>query len=130
MKTRKTPPTVLAVNSVFDTELEGSIHKNARSTFQRLVTKMFKEQLGRNMEAYIHMVVQSKAMEDHLTDLAETFKTLRKHHLKLNASKYTFGVSLGKFMGYLVTHQGIEVNPDQIVALQNLKSPQSPNEVQ
>ena len=98
--------------------------KNAWSTYQRMVTKMFKKQLGRNMEAYIDdMVVRSKVVEDHLSDLLETFKTLRKHRLKLNASKCAFRVSLGKFLGYLVTHRGIEVNPNQIVALQNLKSP-------
>ena len=51
--------------------------KNAASTYQRMVTKMFKEQLGRNMEAYIDdMVVKSKATENHLTDLKETFETL------------------------------------------------------
>ena len=54
--------------------------KNAESTYQRMVNKMFKEQLGRNMEAYIDdMVVKSKAVENHLTDLAKTFETLRKH---------------------------------------------------
>lgn len=70
------------------------------------------------MEAYINdMVVKSKAVKDHLTNLAETFETLRKHHLKLNASKCAFGVNLGKFLGYLVMYRGIEVNSDQIVAL-------------
>ena len=105
--------------------------KNARSTYQRMVTKMFKEQLGRNMETYIDdMVVKSKAMEDYLTDLAETFKTLQKHRLKLNSSKCVFGVILGKFLGFLVSHRGIEVNLDQIIALRSLKSPRSPKEVQ
>ena len=105
--------------------------KNAGSTYQRMVAKMFKNQLRRNMEAYINdMLVKSKAIEDHLTNLVETFETLWKHHLKLNASKCAFGISSGKFLGYLVTHQGIEVNLDQIVALQNLKSPRSPKEVQ
>ena len=57
------------------------------------------------MEAYIDdMVVKIKAVEDHFKDLAETFETLRKHRLKLNASKCTFGVNSGKFLGYLVTH--------------------------
>ena len=52
------------------------------------------------MEAYIDdRVVKSKAIEDHLTNLAETFETMRKHCLKLNASKCAFGVSLGKFWG-------------------------------
>ena len=76
--------------------------KNAGSTYQRMVTKMFKEQLGRNMEAYIDdMVVKSKATENHLTDLKETFETLRKHCLKLNATKWAFGVSSGNFFRLL-----------------------------
>ena len=105
--------------------------KNEGSTYQRMVTQMFKEQLGRNMEAYIvDMVVKSKATEDYLTDLAKTFKTLQKHRLKLNSSKCVFGVSLGKFLGFLVTYRGIEVNLDQIIALRSLKSPRSPKEVQ
>ena len=104
--------------------------KNAGSTYQRMVTKMFKEQLERNMEAYIDdMVVKSKAMEDHLKDLVKTFETLRKHRLKLNAPICASGVSLRKFLGYLVTHRGIEVNPNQIIALQILKSPRNPKEV-
>ena len=98
--------------------------KNAGSTDQRMATKTFREQLGRNMEAYIDdMVVKSMATEDHLTNLVETFQTLQKHHLKLNSSKCAFGVWSGKFLGYLVMHRGIEVNPDQIIALRNLRSP-------
>lgn len=98
--------------------------KNAGSTDQRMATKMFRKQLGRNMESYIDdMVVKSMATEDHLTNLVETFQTLRKHYLKLNASKCAFGVWSGKFLGYLVMHRGIEVNPDQIIALRNLRSP-------
>ena len=83
------------------------------------------------MKAYIDgTVVKSKVVEDHLKDLTETFETLWKHCLKLNASKCAFEVSSGKFLGYLVTHRGIKVNPDQIVALQSLKSPRNPKEVQ
>ena len=83
------------------------------------------------MEAYIDdMVVKSKVVEYHLLDLVETFQTLRDHKLKLNASKCAFGVSSGKFLGYLVTHQRIKVNSDQIVVLQNLKPSRNPKKVQ
>ena len=83
------------------------------------------------MEAYIDdMVVKSKVVEEYILDLTKTFETLRKHHLKLNASKCTFRVSSGKFLEYLVTSQGIEVNSDQIIALKNLKPPRSPKEAQ
>ena len=63
-----------------------------------MVTKMFKVQLGRNIEAYIDdMVVKSKAMEDHLIDIADTFETLRKHRLKLNAQNVLLGSTRGSF---------------------------------
>ena len=56
-------------------------------------------------------------------DLGSTFNVLRKHKLRPNASKCSFGVGLGKFLGYMVTHRGIEVNPDQIKAINDLKPP-------
>ena len=86
--------------------------KNARSTYQRMMTMIFKSQLGKNIEVYIDdMVVKSKVVFEHVGDLEDTFEILRKHKLRLNASKWFFGVSLGKFLGYMVTHHGIEVNP-------------------
>ena len=87
--------------------------KNAGSTYQRMMTKMFEPQLGKNVEDYIDdMVVKSKLVSQHLTDLANIFEILRRHKLHLNASKCSFGVGSGKFLGYMVTHRGIEVNPD------------------
>ena len=89
--------------------------KNAGSTYQRMMTKMFEPQLGKNIEVYIDdMVVKSKVVPEHVGDLGNIFEILRKHKLCLNASKCSFGVGLSKFLGYMVTHQGIEVNPNQI----------------
>ena len=76
------------------------------------------------------MVVKSKVVSKHLEDLGSTFGVLRKHKLCLNASKCSFGVGSGKFLGYMVTHRGIEVNPDQIKAINDLKPPQNAKEVQ
>ena len=85
--------------------------KNTGSTYQRTMTRMFEPQLGKNIEIYIDdMVVKSKVASEHLGDLGSTFNVLRKHKLRLNASKYAFGVGSGKFLGYMVTHRGIEVN--------------------
>ena len=82
---------------------------------------MFKPQLGKNIEVYIDdMVVKSKVAFKHGGDLRSIFEILRKHKLRLNASKCSFGVGLGKFLGYMVTHWGIEVNPDQIKTINNL----------
>ncbi|XP_065638742.1 uncharacterized protein LOC111990373 [Quercus suber] len=105
--------------------------KNAGSTYQRMMTKMFEPQLGKNIEVYIDdMVVKSKVVAEHMTDLTNTFETLRKHKLRLNASKCSFGVGSEKFLGYMVTHRGIEVNPDQIKAISSLQPPRNPKEVQ
>ena len=69
--------------------------------------------MGKSVEIYVDdMVVKSKVVSEHLGDLGNTFGVLRKHKLRLNASKCSFGVGSGKFLGYMVTHRGIEVNPD------------------
>ena len=92
---------------------------------------MLKLQIRRNVETYIDdMVVKSKQVEEHLVDLEEVFSMLWEHSLYLNASKCSFGVGSGKFQGYMITHQGIEVNFDQIKAINNLQPPWNPKEVQ
>ena len=83
------------------------------------------------MEAYINdMVIKSRQVEEHLADLEETFSVLWKHKLHLNFAKCSFGVSSGKFPGYMITHYGIEVNPEQIKAINSLNPPRNPKEVQ
>ena len=105
--------------------------KNTGSTYQRMVTKMFEPQLGKNIKVYIDdMVVKSKVVSEHVGDLENIFKIMRKHKLHLNASKWSFGVGSGKFLGYMVTHRGIEVNLDQFKAINNLQPPRNPKEVQ
>ena len=58
------------------------------------------------------MVVKSNVVSEHVEDLENIFEILRRHKLHLNASKCSFDVGSGKFLGYMVTHRGIEVNPD------------------
>ena len=105
--------------------------KNTGSTYQRMMTRMFESQLGKSIEIYVDdMVVKSKVVSEHLGDLGSTFGVLRKHKLRLNASKCSFGVGSGKFLGYMVTYRGIEVNPDQIKVINDLKPSQNAKEVQ
>ena len=105
--------------------------KNAGSTYQRMMTRMFELQLGKNIEIYVDdMVVKSKVVSEHLEDLGGTFNVLRRHKLRMNVSKCSFGVGSSKFLGYMVTHKGIEVNPDQIKAINDLKPPRNAKEVQ
>ena len=105
--------------------------KNVGSIYQRMMTRMFESQLGKNIKIYKDdMVVKSKMVSEHLGDLRTIFEILRKYKLRLNASKCSFGVGLGKFLGYLVTYKGIKVKPDQIKTINNLQSPRNPKEVQ
>nr|CAN79539.1 hypothetical protein VITISV_011362 [Vitis vinifera] len=91
--------------------------KNAGATYQRLMTKIFKPQMGRTVEVYIDdIVVKIKTREEHVLHLQEVFHLLRKYGMKLNPSKCAFGVSAGKFLGFMVTQRGIEVSPDQVKA--------------
>ena len=105
--------------------------KNAGATYQRIMARMFEPQLGKNIEIYIDdMVVKSKVEFDHVNDLENIFDILRRYKLRLNASKCSFGVRSGKFLGYMVTHRRIEVNLDQIKVINNLQPPRNPKEVQ
>ena len=76
------------------------------------------------------MVMKSKQVSEHLNNLGSVFSVLRKYKLRLNGSKCSFGVSSGKFLGYMITNQGIEVNLDQIRAINDLHPSQNPKEVQ
>ena len=49
---------------------------------------MFEPQLGKNIEVYIdNMVIKIKVESEHVNDLGNIFAILRKHRLRLNASK-------------------------------------------
>ncbi|KAL0454671.1 UNVERIFIED_CONTAM: hypothetical protein Slati_0806300 [Sesamum latifolium] len=103
--------------------------KNAGATYQRLVDKIFRHQIGRNMEVYVDdMLVKSKKAPDHIKDLKETFSILRKYKLKLNPGKCAFGVRGGRFLEFMVTQRGIEANPSNIKAILDMKAPSNINE--
>ena len=76
--------------------------KNAGATYQRLVNKMFQKQIGAFMEVYIDdMLVKSVKVEPHITHLVEAFQVLKSYNMKLNPAKCAFGVSAGKFLGFI-----------------------------
>ena len=78
--------------------------KNAGATYQRLVNQMFSRQIGRNMEVYVDdTLMKSRKAELHLDDLRETFDALRRYQMRLNPTKCVFGVSSGKFLGFMVS---------------------------
>ena len=105
--------------------------KNAGATYQRLMNRMFASQIGRNVQVYLNdMLVKSRREEDHLEDLRETFNTLCYYNMKLNPRKCAFGVTAGKFLGFMVSQRGIEANPDKIRAIMEMTPPRNVKEVQ
>ena len=104
--------------------------KNAGATYQRLVNRMFQKQIGTTMEVYIDdMLEKSTTDELHIAHLSEAFQILREYNMKLNPAKCAFGVSVGKFLGFIVNNRGIEANPDKIKAVLDMPSPSSIKEV-
>nr|CAE04960.2 OSJNBa0070D17.11 [Oryza sativa Japonica Group] len=105
--------------------------KNAGPTFQRTTRISLGSQIGRNVEAYVDdLVVKTRNQETLLSDLAETFESLRSARIKLNPDKCVFGVPTGKLLGFLVSARGIEANPEKIRALERMRPPSKLRDVQ
>ena len=83
------------------------------------------------MEVYIDdMLVKSVKAELHRTHLAEAFQVLKSYNIKLNPAKFAFGVSVGKFLGFIVNSRGIEANPDKIKVVLDMLPPSNIKDIQ
>jgi hypothetical protein len=89
-----------------------------------------KTQIGKNVEAYVDVVVFNTTEEDKLVvNLAETFANLREFQWKLNPTKCVFGVPSGLLLGFMVGHRGIEANPAKIDAIRKMAKPSNKKDV-
>jgi hypothetical protein len=105
--------------------------KNAGATYQRTMQKCLADQIGRNIHAYVDdIAVMSKKQDGLIADLQETFDNLRKYNMMLNPTKCVFGVPAGQFLGFIVSHHGIEVNPEKIKAILDISRPNDLKDVQ
>ena len=105
--------------------------KNAEAIDQRLMNKIFAKYIGTLMEVYIDdMLVKTKTEKELLPSLEALFGYLRRHRMRLNPQKCVFTVEAGKFLGFMLTHQGIEANPDKYKAVLEMKSPNSVKDIQ
>jgi len=105
--------------------------KNAEATYQRLMDHIFREHIGQSMKVYVDdMVVKSQTIEDHTRDLKEIFHQVRKYNMRLNPEECVFGVPADKFLGFMLTARGIEVNPDKCTAIMEMRSPKNLKEIQ
>jgi hypothetical protein len=95
--------------------------KNAGATYQCAMIVVHNGLLYEIIECYIDdIIVKLKRETDHLKHLAMVFERLRKYKLKMNLMKCAFGVSSRKFIGFIITKCGIEVDPTKIKAIMDM----------
>ena len=105
--------------------------KNAGATYQRAMNLIFHDLLGIVLEIYIDdIVVKSDGFDHHLADLRLAFERMRRYGLKMNPLKCAFGVSAGKFLGFIIHENGIEIDPKKVEAIRNLEEPTCKRDVQ
>ncbi|XP_070010438.1 uncharacterized mitochondrial protein AtMg00860-like [Nicotiana sylvestris] len=75
------------------------------------------------------VIVKFRKQSDHVRDLNKFFRRLRRYNLKLNPAKCAFGVPSGKLLGFVVSCQGIELDPSKVKAIQKLPHPKNKTEV-
>lgn len=89
--------------------------KNANAIYWRMVNKIFKPLIKHTMEVYVDdMITKSKSPTEHTRHPDETFELLWRYKMKFNPEKYVFGVGFGKLLEFMVSHHGIEANPEKI----------------
>ncbi|XP_031101915.1 uncharacterized protein LOC116005818 [Ipomoea triloba] len=105
--------------------------RSVGATYQRMVNALFGDLIGKTMEAYIDdMLVKSKDMHDHASDLRRSLEIMRRNQLRLNPAKCTFAVQTGKFLGFMMTRRGIEPNPAKVKPIMDMRPPATVREVQ
>ena len=92
--------------------------RNAGATYQRCILHVFKDHIGRTVEAYVNdIIVKSKKVDNLVADLRIAFNCLRAKGVKLNPDKCVFGVPRGMLLGFIVSQRGIEPNPKKVSAI-------------
>jgi hypothetical protein len=105
--------------------------KNAGATYQRAMNLIFHELLGNTMEVYIDDIVFKLAkFGSHIANLCKAFDEMRWYGLKMNPCKCAFGVSAGKFLGFIIHEHGIEIDPDLIKSIKNVGYPTCKHKMQ
>ena len=100
--------------------------KNASATYQRVAITLLHDLIHKEVEAYVDdMIVKSKDREGHIKALRKFFERIQFYKLRLNPKKCTFGVTFGKLLGFMVSQGGIEVDPDKIKTIVEMKPPRT-----
>ena len=103
---------------------------NAPSTFMRLMTHIFKDFMGKFLVVYFHdILVYSRDTHEHIDHLRILFQTLRENQLYANPKKCNFLQSQVTFLGFIVSSNGIAVDPDKVKAIVEWTSPNNIHEI-
>jgi hypothetical protein len=98
---------------------------------QKVMNLIFHDLLGIILKIYIDdVIVKSDSMDNHLADLRLALERMRRYGLKMNPIKCAFGVSAGKFLGFIIHERGIEIDPTKIESINKVQPPQSKNDMQ
>jgi hypothetical protein len=105
--------------------------KNASATYQRGMNLIFHDLLGIILEIYMDDgIVKSDSMDGHLADLCLALERMCRYGIKMNPLKCVFGVSAGKFLGFIIHEHGIEIDPTKIESINKVQTPQCKNNMQ
>jgi hypothetical protein len=105
--------------------------KNAGATYQRAIQTCLADNWGKRVEAYVDdVVIKTEKSDNFIEDLQLVFNSLRRYRWKLNPEKCVFRVPAGKLLGFIVSHRGIEANPEKIEAIMRMEAPRSQKKVQ
>ncbi|GJX15901.1 hypothetical protein Tco_0216733 [Tanacetum coccineum] len=104
--------------------------KNFAATLQRMMEKVLADQRGRNVEIHLkEVVIKSKSEQNLIQDVKETLRKLRRVNIKIDPTMSSFGVNEGKFLGHMVTKEGLREDPERIQAIILIPTLRSPNQI-
>lgn len=100
--------------------------KNVDATYHRAMTYISEDLLYDVVECYVDdLVIKTKFRQHHIVNLDWVFQRLCRYNLKMNPLKCAFGVSSGRFIGFIVRHRRIEIDPKKIIAIIEMPTPRN-----
>jgi hypothetical protein len=99
---------------------------NAPSTFQGLMNSIFKPALRKFVLVFFDdILIYSKSWEDHLRHVDKVLQLLKEQQLYAKPSKCFFGVKEVEYLGHIVSHEGVKVDPNKIKAMMDWPIPKT-----
>jgi hypothetical protein len=99
---------------------------NAPSMFMRVMTQTLKPYLGRCVVVYFDdILVFSQRRDEHLQHLKQILQVLRQEKFYANFNKCFFLQPKTHFLGFIISQQGVEVDPEKVRAILEWPEPQS-----